>query len=172
VDKKNYCITHSSDAKKEFDSLDFVVVLNALQQIGCSNNTIKFFNTYLTGRQQCVEIGSSGKNSATYKSTLKHVEYGIPQGSCISPELYDIVTLDLYDNITCANAIQYADDINLSIVADTLEDLNRKKDITINKLQDWCEKKRLVLNSKKSVYMVMSGGPKTNFEIDITLCAQ
>jgi hypothetical protein len=152
MDRKLFCVVITLYVKKAFDSLDHVVILDALQKIGCSQPTLNFFNSYLSGRQQCVEIRESKTDPFTYKSALKNVEYGIQQGSCLSPELYDIATLDLIDHISCANFIQFADDLNLSVIADNLEDLNNKTTITVTELQNWCEKKRLILNPKKDIW--------------------
>jgi hypothetical protein len=104
------------------------------------NPLLIFFKSYLTERKQCVEIRESSEDHNTYLSDLKTVSYGIPQGSCISPELYDIATLDLNDHLSCANMIQYADYINLSIIGKDIEELNNKTIITLRELQIWCDK--------------------------------
>jgi hypothetical protein len=97
------------------------------------------------------------------------VEYGIPQGSCISPELFEIATLDLCHHLSCAVAIQYAYDINLSIAADSLEEVKRKTDITLTELQDWCKMKNIILNPKKSGYMLISKKKTALCAFDIQL---
>jgi hypothetical protein len=102
VDNKLMCVTIFLDVKKAIDSLDHAVILEGLKNIACSESTTDFFKSYLTERKQCVEIRESSEDHDTYLSDLKTVSYGIPQGSCISPELYDIATLDLNDHLSCA----------------------------------------------------------------------
>jgi hypothetical protein len=53
-----------------------------------------------------------------------------------------------------------------------MEDLKRKANITMKELQDWCEKKTLVLNPKKLVYMVVARNGNSDYKININLGSQ
>jgi hypothetical protein len=57
--------------------------------------------------------------------------------------------------------MQYADDINMSVLADTLEELQ----LRLN-LEQWCVKKRLVLHPKKSSLMYLSRYGKSDSNVN------
>jgi hypothetical protein len=82
----------------------------------------------------------------------------------------NIATYDLLEHISCANMIQYADDINLSVIADDNEDLERKVDVTMEEIQIWCEKKILILNPKKSGFILISKNVNSQYELNVQLC--
>ena len=52
--------------------------------------------------------------------------------------------------MSCAKSIQFADDINASITAKTLEELESKIILTLKEIELWCIKKRLILHPEKS----------------------
>ena len=56
-------------------------------------------------------------------------------------------------SITYAKLIQYADDINMSITAASIEELYMKLKVTITEFEQWCLKKGLVLHPEKSSLM-------------------
>ena len=123
--------------------------------MGCSTLTIKFFESYLTERKQYVEIKTNLSQYNTVKSDKLAVNVGLQQGSCLSPILYDIATYDLKDHLTHANSIQFADDFNISVVGNDIEDLNVKLKITISEIESWCLKKKLILHPEKSSLLHM-----------------
>jgi hypothetical protein len=65
---------------------------------------------------QFVEILPLQSFGNKFKSSSISVEFGLQQGSCLSPLLYDIATQDLKSQLSCANLIQCADDINASVL--------------------------------------------------------
>ena len=52
-----------------------------LRSVGLNSNTVKWFESYLSGRKQYVEI--DGK-----RSSLADILYGVPQGSILGPLLF------------------------------------------------------------------------------------
>ena len=62
------------DLQKAFDTVDHQIVCNKLQAMGVSN--IKWFESYLTGRQQLVNVNGTESNPA-------NISCGVPQGSIL-----------------------------------------------------------------------------------------
>ncbi|CAB3996550.1 Hypothetical predicted protein, partial [Paramuricea clavata] len=73
------------DVSSAFDTLDHDILLARLESyFGFSDTVIKWFKSYLTGRSQSVVIGD-------VVSTLRHLEYGVPQGlSALGPLLFTL----------------------------------------------------------------------------------
>jgi len=66
--------------------------------------------SYLSGREQRVTRG----NEAT---EWKSVTRGVPQGSCLSPVLFNIFVRELPSLTTASDVMQFADDITDSITS-------------------------------------------------------
>ena len=73
------------DYCKAFDMVDHSILLSKLKVYGLCDNTTKWFNSYLSDRQQFVCI--AGKNSA-----CANVPHGVPQGSILGP-LFSVYNL-------------------------------------------------------------------------------
>ena len=76
------------DLSKAFDSISHSILLKKLSYIGASQDTVKWFRSYLTGHAKKVCIGSS-------LSTALSITHGLPQGTTLSPLLFCIYTNDL-----------------------------------------------------------------------------
>jgi len=83
VDKGHFVGALLLDFTKAFDSVPHQLLLQELQSIGCSMDTIIWFCNYLTAQQQSV---------VTYEQVTEWmtVSRGFPQGSGISPLLFNI----------------------------------------------------------------------------------
>ena len=88
MDNKKISALVLIDLSKGFDSISHSIVLKKLSYIGASQDTVKWFRSYLTGRAQKVLIGSS-------LSTALSITHGLPQGAILSPLLFCIYTNDL-----------------------------------------------------------------------------
>ncbi len=79
------------------------ILLDRLRSVGLSDNVVSWFNTYLKGRTQCVQVDG-------IKSDLLGVGTGVPQGSVLGPLLFIIYINCLDVNIDNARFHFYADD--------------------------------------------------------------
>lgn len=86
----------------------------------------------------------------------RYISHGLPQGSVLSPMLFNIYTADIKDKLTDSNIIQYADDIVVYI-----ED--RKMDAVLSKLNDsmigiktWLLSKNFEISTSKTCISVFS----------------
>ncbi len=55
LDKSHYCVSLFIDLSKAFDTIDFSL-LKLDKQIGTSNEKTSWFESYLEGRTQCVQM--------------------------------------------------------------------------------------------------------------------
>ena len=138
------------DLSKAFDSIDHMSLLKKLRAMGTSKEAIEWSRSYLTGRKQTARIGCE-----TSESHL--VSYGVPQGSILGPELFNIYINDLSSVPRVGSLECYVDNSQLylsfpvrdaTLAADQLtEDLRN--------IAAWCCKNIPLINLDKTKLQVL-----------------
>ena len=147
--KSPFCVF--IDLSKAFDTINHEILLAKLRYYGLDNDAVNWFQSYLTGRKQYVEIEG-------HKSSIKDISTGVPQGSTLGPLLFIIYMNDINDVSPLLKTILFADDTSLSSVISLFPTGPRQKSLAINleleKVTDWLRANKLSLNVKKTKYMV------------------
>ena len=100
-------------------------------------------------------------------SDYKDVEYGNPQGSCLGPLLFLILSNDLYRKLEHCNNLQFADDTTIYKGHRSMRYLIWCIEQDLDNVDEWFKANKLALNLDKSVHMVF--GKRNNIETRITL---
>ena len=70
---------------------------------------------------------------------MKKITYGVPQGSILGPLLFIIYINDIPEISSIAKFIPYADDTNIIVTANTIEDVYNHIVSLIDNLEDWVQ---------------------------------
>ena len=103
--KKNICIF--LDFGKAFDTVNHQILLKKLHYYGMLLSALKWFESYLSKRKQCVSIGNTN-------SEIGMLTCGVPQGSILGPLLFLLYINDITKSSNLLKFLLFADDTCLS----------------------------------------------------------
>ena len=106
-------------SKKAFSTVDHAILLEKLLAYGIVGVSYNWFTTYLTGRQRCCHISG-------HISSLKSVQFCIPQGSCFAPLLFTFYMNEFEQCLEKCAPNMYPDDTSVACCADDVEELCNK----------------------------------------------
>lgn len=153
MDKGKTPLSIFLDLSKAFDTLDHEILIQKLKHYGITGISLDLMRSYISGRQQFVEIENTKSDTLTLTT-------GVPQGSILGPLLFLIYIND----IACASKlfkfIIYADDTNLTTNIELVVQQNPHVEIStilnreLSMISDWLGCNKLSLNVGKSKYMI------------------
>src|SRR6266516_3885681 len=150
------------DLSKAFDNVNHSILIKDLEDIGCDATSLALFASYLTERKQRVTYGA---NKTKWQSITK----GVPQGSCISPLLFNIYVHKLPECVTDP-VFQYADDITNSTASDCLHKIQQNLEDNFMKINEFCQDRDLRINTEKTQCILLKlPSKKTPKELELIL---
>ena len=147
IDDKNISLAIFMDLSKAFDTLDHGILINKLAHYGIHGTTLQWFTSYLTDRNQYVEIDGVTSN-------ILPLSTGVPQGSILGPLLFLICMNDIPYCTEYFNFILYADDTTLSSTIQISSLSPRDLNTELAKVFDWLAVNKLSLNVRKTKYVI------------------
>ena len=136
------------DLRNAFDVVDHKLLLKKLQVYGLNTNSLKWFQSYLSGRYQKVCV--DGKLSEPLG-----IHSGVPQGSIVGPALFLLFINDL--PLVLKNNIGiYADDSTLYTSAPTLAEVEEKIRPNIDAVSMWAKENKMKMHPAKTKYSIIS----------------
>ena len=128
------------DLTKAFEAVDHQSLLGKLKKYGIYGLEQSWFKSYLQHRRQFCKVNGTS-------SSLRKVDCGVPQGSCLDPLLFLIYINDLPMSVRKCKVIMYADDTSISHSAKNINDLNDTLNSDLYRLKEWLQGNKLSLNS-------------------------
>ena len=144
-EKKKYTLGVFIDFSKAFDTVDHDILINKLFSYGIKNTELKWFQSYLSNRRQCIHYDVGITQYA-------NVTYGVPQGSILGPLLFIIYVNDMYKAVNKLNVIMFADDTNLFISGKNIKEIFKSMNDQLSSINNWFKANKLSLNIDKTHY--------------------
>jgi hypothetical protein len=135
------------DFEKAFDSVWKKGLLIKLNQLGITGNVANLINSFLFTRK--VKLNINGKVG----NERQCAEYGLPQGSALSPVLFKIYLQDFLSELTDRPEIslmKFADDGTLKISTENSQTCVQILNEVLECLQQWTRKWRMKVNCDKN----------------------
>ena len=142
---KGKCVAVFVDLEKAFEMANKSVILSALAKLGVKGKLLAWIKDYLTDRKGYVTIDG-------IKSEAHDFENGTPQGSIISPALFNIIIHELlsYEWPDNVEVFSYADDLVIVIQCKKYRETTQQ---ALDVLSRACEELGLKINARKTKIM-------------------
>ena len=144
------------DLSKAFDTLNFDILLQKLSKYGVCQKSLKWFQSYISGRTQKVQL-PCGTTSKELEVTT-----GVPQGSILGPLLFIIYLNDLPEAVPLLKIILFADDTSCLYSSKSESGLYGAMSDQLQKLEDFFLVNKLSLNVRKTRAMAFHS-PEAHF---------
>lgn len=146
--KKVMCVF--LDLAKAFDTVDHKTLIERLEELGFRGLALNLFKTYLSNRQQIVDIDNT-------RSDGRQIKYGVPQGSVLGPVLFSIYINGLLELGNVGGDISsFADDTVILFEGETWEDVRETVERELILIKSWFDKMSLTINYDKTNYIAFS----------------
>ena len=154
--EKVYVSCFFLDLRKAFDTVDHTILLRKMYYMGFREHMNPYIKSYLTGREQYVQVGDFRSNNLT-------ITKGIPQGSILGPLLFSLYINDIVQYVD-VEVVLFADDAVFIISAASLQRMYDKIRKLFSDLAKYLVSNKLVPNLGKSKLMCFNSRPKTDLE--------
>jgi hypothetical protein len=148
------------DLSAAFDTIDPKILLEKLQLYGFDKKAMDWISSYLQGRKQAVTVKGE-------VSSLLELELGTPQGSRLSPLLFNIIMADLAMCTKKSHLSNFADDTQSIVIEDTREEVIQTAQEESEAVTSFFSSVNLVNNADKAALIYNSGRKATDITINI-----
>ena len=133
------------DISQAFDSINHSHLLAKCNFLGVSGNLACFIRNFIQNR--FIKVKNQNQLSNPYRSKL-----GVPQGSVISPTLFNIFINDLIKDLPCLNYdySKFADDVAVWVTHPNTKDCILKAQVILKHIEDWSNKWGLAFSPNKT----------------------
>jgi hypothetical protein len=153
LNDKKYAIGIFLDLKKAFDVCSHSILIRKLQKLGIRDTALKWFTSYLQGRQQKVDINGSISSS-------RALDISVLQGSILGPILFLCYINDLHCNTNLFTSM-FADDTACADADSDLNSLIARANTELKRIALWFRANKMVVNISKTKFIIFHNKGKT-----------
>ena len=155
MDRKLYNFVVFLDLKKACDPVSHEILLRKLELYGVTSCALALIQSYLSDRTQKCQL-------ADKMSSERNVKCGIPQGSILGPFFFLVYINDLPECLNQATSRLFADDSNLTVAGETIEEVQLAMNNDLARIKEWLLANKLSLNVAKTEFMLIGSDYKIN----------
>lgn len=137
------------DFRRAFDTVNHNILLRKLECYGVRGIALKWFESYLSNRDQAVRVGGC-------VSSVLPVSIGVPQGSILGPILFNLYINDMYNSYRSLSFMHYADDTTVFLRGRNLDELAATMSQGLSSIDIWLRANVLSLNLAKTKLMIFT----------------
>ena len=160
LEESRVVITVFLDFKRAFETIDRKILIDKLRKYNFSEETCEWFRNFLSNRKQTVKLGDEFSEEVS-------VYIGVPQGSMIANMLFVLYINDIVKSLKGCDIIMYSDDTSISIASPDILKAAELMNSALEKISDWLKFNKILLNVKKSKYMIFGAKGKTDIKLII-----
>lgn len=149
------------DISKAFECVDHKILIERLRYYKFNEKFIKLIESYLAGRVQSVKLNGVVSEEAPVTSS-------VPQGGSVSSSFFNIYINLIFLLILYGYTQFFADDEVILYAENDLEELERKVNSDLRKIQNFMSSNKLKINETKTVYMMFGNNDNLNINIGNT----
>ena len=142
------------DLSKAYDRVSIPGLIFKLSRAGFSQDALQWFSSFLTRRQQRVQVNGSYSSWETVKS-------GIPQGTVLGPTLFLIFINDLPECLSNKSAL-FADDTTSYAMGKDSRHICSTLSLDMEKATDWAKTWGMLFNAEKSEHLPITRSGNSN----------
>lgn len=137
------------DLKRAFETVSRDIMAKKLSNIGIVGIELNWFTSYMANRQQKVNYNNKFSNVNT-------VPIGLAQGTQLSVFLFLLYINDIASAAKFGKIYLFADDTVLVIRCKNIDTAINQTNEDLSNMQKWLNQNKLMLNTKKTEYMIVS----------------
>ena len=157
MNKQHVTLLVLLDLSAAFDTVDPTILLTRLRsKLGLDGTALSWFCSYLSGRTQQISVQGALSN-------VFRLRYGVLQGSCLGPLLFNIYSSKIFDIVgrQLPKVYCYADDSQLYLscnpsCAFNQDEAIRSMETCISEVKQWTTSDKLMLNDDKTEFIVIA----------------
>ena len=132
------------------------ILLSKLWYYGIRGVASKWLESYFANRKQFLSING-------FASSTSSIRHGVTQGSVLVPLLFLLYINDLHIAIKHCKVHHFADNTNLHVINKSLKRLHKFLNIDLNKLTNWLNANKTLLNVSKLEIIIFKPKRKPRF---------
>jgi len=151
MQKSEYAAIALYDLEDAYNKVDMKILVRKLEKLEISDIMIRWI-VALLGTRRCQ------MRFRSWRSGIFEVSSGLPQGSPLSPVLFNVYTHDIIENVQDEGTepFTYVDDIIVQTVDETPTGAIEKQQEASDKLQEWVTENHQSIQSEKSQWMLIT----------------
>ena len=134
-----------TDFSKAFDKVSHGILIGKLRAYGITGSLLSWLSSYLTDRSFYVVVNG-------FRSSLRNISSGVPQGSHLGPVLFNFFINDIPNIFQFSATFMYADDLKLVKIIKSKDDASDLQS-DLQRLVQWCQINKMHLNSSKCYHV-------------------